>query len=125
MNTNMVISDASHLPRIRQALKDIRLVCNLRGIDCPVNYLVPEDGMLDAMPADMLENAIVLCAWPGADIRVGGPEGKVLTRQRKIKGVDTKVLLFHNREHTIKVAMEAVEGAIKAMREGKSNGQPT
>jgi hypothetical protein len=104
--------DLTHLPRIRAALKEMRAACRARGIENPVDILVPDDALLDNMPTEMLEQAAVLCAWPGVDIRIGGPKGKI----QEGTGARGRVLIFHNREHTIHAAVEILEHTVKLIK---------
>lgn len=89
------------------ALVGMRAACRTKGIQCPIDHLVPDDALFDKMPPELLQNTLVMATWPGVDIRIGGPEGKVQ------EGIGTKgrVLIFHDRKETVLLAIAALKGA--------------
>lgn len=102
--------DWSHVPRMRQILKNVRYACDLRGIPNPFReILTPE--MIDALEGNDLQDALVTAALPGKLIAVGGPEGKVLHQEvyDKRKKETMIRVVFHDRRHCVMFCMEALE----------------
>ncbi len=102
--------------RAIKAMVDMRKACNAKGIECPINHLVPDDALFDHMPPELLQNTLVMCTWPGIDVRIGGPEGRV----QEGTGTKGKVLIFHDRKAVVTGAIEFMEKAA-----GNINGTTT
>lgn len=91
------------------AMVRMRKACRGRGIECPIDTLVPDDALFERMPPELLQNTLVMSTWPGVDVRIGGPEGKI----QEGVGTTGKVYIFHDRRHVVEAAILFLETAAK------------